>query len=72
MAIEMTLASCHDGLRLSRKQVIHDRKVVWRKVPEYVDIVLKESKIHSGGIVVVEIAKRAFVDKLTDLSEPLP
>ncbi len=41
MSIEMSLPSGHDRLGAGLDEMVHDRKVVRREVPEHIDIVLK-------------------------------
>ena len=56
-AVQMALAGGGHGFRLRRRQVIHDRKVVRRQVPDDIHVVLEQSQVHPGRIVVVELAQ---------------
>ncbi len=48
-------------------QMVDDGEIVRSKVPDDVHIVLEKAEIHPGGIVVVQFAERAVVQKLADL-----
>ncbi len=45
-------------------EVVHDREVVRREVPEDVDVVLEQAEVHAGRVVVVQLAQGAVVDHL--------
>ena len=56
--VEVSLPSGHDGLRSLLDQVIHDRQVMRGEVPDYIDVVLEQAKVHACGIVVVQFSER--------------
>ena len=47
-------------------EVIHDRQIVRRKIPNNVDVVLKQPQIDPGRIIVVQIAEGFFINQLAD------
>ena len=55
MAVEVALPGRDDRLRIRFDQVIHDGKIVRRQVPDDIDVVLKQTKINPGGVVVIEL-----------------
>ena len=56
-AIQVAFARRHHGFGLFLDQIVHDRKVVRRQIPDHVNVVLEQAQVHAGGIVVVEIAQ---------------
>ena len=54
---------------LLRDDVVHDRQVVRRQIPDDVDVVLKQSEVHPRRVEVVERPQRAAVDELPDLPD---
>ncbi len=44
--------------------MVHDGEIVGREIPDHVDIVLKQAEVDSGGIVVIELSERSFLDHL--------
>src|SRR5207253_7437376 len=58
--VEMGLPGGHNGLRGLLDQVIHDRQVMRSEVPDYIDVVLEQAKVHPCGIIVVQLAERAL------------
>jgi hypothetical protein len=67
MAVQVLLPGGDNRLGSRLDQVVHDGKVVRRKVPEHIDIVLEEAQIHARGIVVIELAQCFFIEQLPDL-----
>ena len=67
MAVQMPLPSRDDRLGTCLDEVIHDGKIVRRKIPENVDIVLEKPQVDASGIVVVELSQSSFVKQLADL-----
>ncbi len=49
--------------------VIHDRQIVRRQIPQDVDVVLEQAEVHARRVEVVQIAERAAVDELPDLHD---
>ena len=47
--------------------VVHDRQIVRREVPDDADVVLKQAEVHARRVEVVERPERAGVDDLADL-----
>ncbi len=72
VAVQMTLPGGDDGLRAWLDEVIHDREIVRRQVPEHVDVVLEQAQIDPRRIVVIELAQRSFVDQTGGSSSPPP
>ena len=66
VAVQMPLPGRDDRLRACFDEVIHDGKIVRRKVPKHVDIVLEEAQIDASGIVVVELSQSSFLEQLRD------
>jgi hypothetical protein len=58
-----------NGFRVFVQQVVHDRQIVRRKVPDHVAIVLKKSQVDARRIVVVELAERPFLEQFLDLAD---
>src|SRR5579872_1966007 len=69
MSIQVTLTSGDDGLGTLLDEVVHDRKVMRGQIPDDVDVMLEEAKIHPHGIVVIEISERILIQKFTDFSD---
>src|SRR6185437_6575966 len=67
MPVEMLLAGSRNRLRLRADEVVHDRQIVWREVPENIDVMLEKTEIDARGIVVIKLPQRAFVEELGDL-----
>ena len=44
--------------------MIHDGQIVGCKIPNYVDIVLKQAQINSHRIIVIELSERPFIHHL--------
>ena len=68
IAVQMSLAGCHDRFGTRLDEVIHDREIVHRKIPKNVDIVLEKAKIDASGIVVIELAQGPFVQAIAGSS----
>src|ERR1700730_1468750 len=66
MAVKMICARSDDCLGLRHDEVVHDGQVVRGEIPDYVAVMLKQSKVYAGGIVVVERSQGAVIDKLLD------
>src|SRR5258705_10433462 len=64
----MADAGSRNGRRLCRQNIIHDRKIVNREVPNYIHVVLKEPQINAHSIVVVDLAEGVLRDEFTNLS----
>ena len=56
-AVQMLLAGGHDRFRLPLDQVVHDRKIVRRQIPDYAHIVLEESQVDAKRIVIVQVSQ---------------
>ena len=54
------------------EQVVHDREVVDREVPDHVHVALEQAEIHPGRVVVVDVAELAGVDQLADRLRTAP
>ena len=67
--VQVIAARRDDRFRLLDDQVIHDRQVVRRQIPQHADVVLKQPQVDARRIVVVERTKRAVVDEIADLSD---
>src|SRR5690554_4206607 len=67
-AVKVSLTGGHNTFRLHADHVVHDRQVVRSEVPDYVNVVLKESQVHPGGVVVVELSELAVVDQFLHLA----
>ena len=63
VAVEVALAGRNDRLRLALDKIVHDRQIVRSEIPQHIDVVLEEAQIDPRGIVVIEIAERAFVQQ---------
>ena len=63
----MALPGRDHRLRIPIDYVIHDGKIVRRKIPQHVDVMLEQSQIHSSGIVVVQLSQSSFSQQLRDL-----
>ena len=55
-AVQMLFAGGHNRFWLSLNQVVHNRQIVGRKVPDNADVVLKQSQIYAKRIVIIEVA----------------
>src|SRR5262249_26650617 len=67
MAVEMAFTGCNDSFWIVLDDVIHDGKIVGRQVPDDIDIVLEQAKVHAKGVVVVQISKGPVINELPDL-----
>ena len=63
----MRLAGGDDGLGFALDQMIHDRQIVRREVPDHVAIVLKESQVYARGIVIIKISQRSVIEQFVNL-----
>ena len=68
-AVEVGLPRGDHALGLQADQVVHDGKIVWGQIPDDVDVVLEQSKVHASGVVVVETAQHVLIDELLHLSD---
>ena len=64
----MIAAGGHHRFRCGVNQVVHDRQVVRRQIPNHAHIVLKQAEIHPSRIKVVERPQRADIDELAHLA----
>jgi len=46
--------------------VIHNRHIVGSEVPDYVNVMLEESKVYSSGIEVIQVSEDFVIDKFPD------
>ena len=53
---------------LEPDEIVHDREIVRRQIPDDVHVMLKEPEIDSGRVVVVERAENVRVDQFLDLA----
>ena len=42
-------------------EVIHDRQVMWRKIPDDIHVMLKQPQIYARRVVIVQFAQSAFL-----------
>ena len=52
-----------DSSRFAVYEIVHDRNVVRRQIPDDIDIVLKQAKVDAHGIEIVQFSKIAVVDE---------
>ena len=69
MAVQVASARRDDGLRPLADDVVHDREIVRREIPDDADVVLKQSEVDASRIEVVERAERARFDDLPNLPD---
>src|SRR5579862_9618729 len=48
--------------------MVHDREIVWSKIPDNIYIVLEQPEVNSRRVVVVKLSESAFLQKLLDFS----
>ena len=63
----MCLSSSDHRLGALFYQVVHDREVVRRKIPNHIYIMLDQPQIDSHGIVIVEASESPFFEELVNL-----
>ncbi len=63
---EVARSRCHNACRNFAHKINHNRQIVRGKIPDHIDIVLKETEIDSHGIKIKEIAHDTVVDELLD------
>ena len=62
----MAISGGDNGLGFLPDQIVHDRKVVGRQIPEDVDVVLEQTQVDSRRIIVVQISERSIVNEFPD------
>src|SRR3984893_18971532 len=63
----MTRARGRDSYRFFVQNILNDRYVVHRQIPDYVHIALKKPQARTNAVVIVNSAKRAFVKEFAYL-----
>ena len=54
-AVQVRFAGRHHRLGLRLDQIIHDREIVRRQVPDDIHVVLEQPEVHASGVVVVQL-----------------
>src|SRR4051794_16622636 len=66
---DMTTSRCGYGNRLLAQDIIHYGEIVRCKVPNNINILLKEAQVYSNGIKVKYFSQFSVVDQLFHLSD---
>jgi len=53
----MPCPACRHGQRLDLQQEVEDREVVHRKIPDHVNVALKQTEIYPRGVIVENVAQ---------------
>ena len=67
MPVQVFLACGDDRVGPLPNQVVDDGQIVRSKIPQHVHVMLEETQVHAGGVIVVELAQRIVIHKLADL-----
>src|ERR1019366_3094423 len=70
---EIYTLSLHDALPIYflgalPDKVVHDRQVMWSKIPNHIYVMLEQAQVDAHGVVVIQVAQHSFLQQLFDLA----